>query len=231
MRRTILGLLTALAVATGSTLVAAPAEAAPKPVTIKKIPTASIGWNGTAVVKPVVKKAKKVKIIKKTLTVRQGSKVLRKNRTAVKLKPGTYRVTTKVVYKHRGKKRTKVATQRLQVKQGRCATKADYRSIKVKPTSRAGDATKAVARKLHQSGQLMSNLTGPITLGELRDLNEEFGGLDDETTAAFDALIALFGEDAVVDMGLYGICQNTKKEIAVMYIDGHAVDKSVDSVS
>jgi hypothetical protein len=225
MRRTLLGLVTALALAAGPALVAAPAEAAPKPVMIKKITTRSINWHGTALVKPNVKKAKQVTVLRKTITIRQGDQVVRKDRTAVKLKPGTYRVTTKVVFRFKGKTRVHTAMQALVVRQGRCSTLADYRSIKVNVTAGAGDAARTVAVKLRNSGVLLSELTGDITLGELRD---EMAAEEPEAAAAFDDLIAAYGEDALFDVGIHAICQDKFRSVLIVYIDGHAVEKSVE---
>lgn len=225
MRRTLLGLLAAVLIASGSTLVATPAQAATKPVTIKKLSTQWIGWDGAAVVKPHVKKAKKVKIVRKAMTVQQGSRVVRRNKTAVKLRPGTYRLTTKVTYKHKGKKRTAVARQKLVVRQGRCATRADYAAIKVSMTAGAGDAVATVARTVHNSGFLASDMLGEMTLGEWRDV---IADIDPEAAAAFQELINLYGEDAVMDIGSYTICQNKRKTVDVLYIDGHAIDKAIE---
>lgn len=169
MRRTLLGLLTALAVATGTTLVATPAEAAPKPVKIKKIPTRSVDWNGKSVVKPRVtknKKVKNVKVTKKTLTVRQGGKALHQKRKSVKLPVGTYRVTTQVVAKVDGKRRVQKRHQKLLVKQGRCATVQDFRTLTTDPTYSpdvVGDSVSTVSTKLRSAG------TGTTyTIAELR---------------------------------------------------------------
>lgn len=155
MRRTLLGLLAAVLVASGSTLVASPAQAASKPVTIKKLSTQWIDWNGSAVVKPNVKKAKKVKVVKKAMTVRQGGKVVRRNRSAVRLRPGTYRLTTKITYTFKGKKSAVTRQQQLVVKQGRCATRADVRGLVSDPTfvpEVVGDTVATVSAKLHSRG-------------------------------------------------------------------------------
>jgi len=228
MRRMLLGLLTALTVALGSTLVAAPAQAASKPVTIKRISTQSIDWVGTATVKPTVKKAKKVTILKRTMTVRQGKRVVTRNRSSAKLKPGTYRVTTKVTYRFKGKKRSTVARQTLKVRQGRCAALADYRSIKVSPAPRTGDAVATVARKLRHSGDLLSDIVGPMSLTQWREFAVEEG--DAEGVAAFDVLIAEYGGEALMDLGVYRVCQRPRKSVDIVYIDGHVVDKAVGSL-
>lgn len=192
MRRTLLGLVAAVAVAASTTLVAAPAQAAAKPVTIKTISNKSIDWYGTALVKPSFKKAKKVKILKKSMTIHRGGKVLRKNRTAVKLKPGTYRVTTKVVYKYKGKKRATVKKQRLVVKQGRCATVQNMRSLKVDPTFSPdviGDSIANTARKLHSRGDGES-YTPEKLIAQLEALKVLIGDEIPELVAAIDEAIA-----------------------------------------
>ncbi|GAA3527520.1 hypothetical protein AFL01nite_03530 [Aeromicrobium flavum] len=195
MRRTLLGLVTALALAAGSALVAAPAEAAQKPVTIKKITTRSIDWYGTALVKPSVKKAKKVKVLKKTLTVRQGGKVVRRNRTAVKLAPGTYRVSTRVVYRFKGKKRVATRAQTLLVRQGRCATLRDFRTLKSDPTFSpdvVGDSVAAVSAKLRTSGTgeryTPEELIALLELFKLAIDEPEFDALADQAIAEVKAL-------------------------------------------
>lgn len=192
MRRTILGLLAALAVGASATLVAAPAQAAPKPVTIKKISNKSIDWYGTALVKPNLKTAKKVKVLKKAMTIHQGGKVLRKNRTAVKLKPGTYRVTTKVTYKYKGKKRATVKKQRLVVKQGRCATVQNLRSLKVDPAFSPdviGDSIANTARKLHSRGSGES-YTPDKLIAQLEALKVLLGDEMPEIVVLIDEAIA-----------------------------------------
>lgn len=155
MRRALLGLLATSSLVVGSALVATPAEAAPRPVTISKVSTRYVGWKGTAVVKPVLKKAKKVKILKRSFTVQQGSKVVRRTTAAANLRVGTYRLTSKVTYTYRGKRRTVVAKQGLTVKQGRCATAADLRLLKkdaqISPDV-VGDSVATVSSKLRSRG-------------------------------------------------------------------------------
>lgn len=225
MRRVAIGLLSTLLIATGSTLVASPAQAASKPVTIKKLSTQWIGWDGSATVKPVVKKTKGATVTKKRLTVRKGATVVRKNKSAVKLKPGTYQLSTKVTYRFKGKKRTVSSKQRLVVKQGRCATQADYRSIKVNVSAGVGDAVSVVVKKVRNHGFRLSDITGDMTLGDLRELLE----MEGEDVTEFNLLIDFYGEDALLDLGMYAVCKSKKKTVDVVYIDGHAVDKSVGS--
>ncbi|SKB09909.1 hypothetical protein [Aeromicrobium choanae] len=192
MRRTILGLLAALAVGASTTLVAAPAQAAPKPVTIKKISNKSIDWYGTALVKPNVKKIKKVTILKRAMTIKQGGKVLRKNRTAVKLKPGAYVVTTKITYKYKGKKRGAFAKQRLIIKQGRCATVQNLRTLKADPTFSpdiVGDSVATVSKKLRSAGE-GDVYTPAEILAQLEALKVLMGDEMPEIVALLDEAIA-----------------------------------------
>lgn len=228
MRRPLLGLLTAVLIATGLSLAATPAQAASKPVTIKKVSTLWVGWSGTATLKPAVKKAKKVKVLKSTVTVQQGKRVVARNRKAVSLKVGTYRVTTKVTYRFKGTKRTTTARHRIAVKQGRCATRANYRAIKVSMTAGSGDAVTTVARKVRSSGELASSVLGQMTLAQWRAL---LADQDPEAARAFDTLIELYGANALMDIGSYGICRNTTKTVDVLYIDGRAIDKSVEPIA
>lgn len=102
----------ALAVAGGLLLgigvVATPATAAEtKPsVKLSKIKSKKAKYGKKVTIKPSVKKSGKVKISSKLLTVKQGSKTLAKNKKSVKLKAGTYKVTTTVKYKVGTKKTT-----------------------------------------------------------------------------------------------------------------------------
>jgi len=223
MRRLLLGLMAAVLIASGSTLVATPAQAATKPVTIKKLGTQWIGWDGVAVVKPNVKKAKKVKIVRKALTVQQGAKVIRRNKTSVKLKVGTYRLTTKVTYKVKGKKRTAVAKQRLVVKQGRCAVRADYAKITVSRTLAAGDVRAVVDARARSRGIDVGSYVKARTLTEWRELAVEMG--DPEGIAMFDDYIARYGATAALHLISYTACNVKTKTVDVVFIEGHAIEK------
>lgn len=81
--------------------VASPAAAAETKPTVKisKIKTKTAKYGKKVTIKPSVKKTGKVKISSKLLTVKQGSKTIAKNKKTVKLKAGTYKVTTTVKYK------------------------------------------------------------------------------------------------------------------------------------
>lgn len=82
--------------------VVAAKKAAPA-VTIKKIGNKTVSGKAKATIKPKYSKAKKVTIKSATLTVKKGKKTVAKNKTSVKLAAGTYKVTTTVKYKYKGK--------------------------------------------------------------------------------------------------------------------------------
>ncbi len=89
-------------------------------VTVKTIGSKTVTVN-TVKVKPTYAKSGKSKIVSATLTVKQGSKNLAKNKTSANLKPGTYKVTQSVKYKlPSGKKwsKTKTATKTQTLKIG-----------------------------------------------------------------------------------------------------------------
>lgn len=89
-------------------------------VTVKTIGSKTVTVN-TVKIKPTYAKSGKSKIVSATLTVRQGSKAIVKNKTSANLKPGTYKVTQTVKYKlPSGKKwsKTKTATKTQTLKVG-----------------------------------------------------------------------------------------------------------------
>ena len=85
----------------GSAVVATTASAATTPtkVTITKIASKTAPYGGKVTIKPRVKASGKVSLKSKRLTVKHGTKTVAKNKTSVKLKAGTYKVTTKATYK------------------------------------------------------------------------------------------------------------------------------------
>lgn len=103
--------------ATGVVAVGA-AQQAQTPVSIKRIPTKTVKGSARATIKPLVAKKASVQVTSKVLTVKQGKKIVAKNKRSVALKSGTYKVTTTVKYKVSGKKGTKTLAkaQRLVVK-------------------------------------------------------------------------------------------------------------------
>ncbi|RAX48636.1 hypothetical protein DQ353_13925 [Arthrobacter sp. AQ5-05] len=127
--RTLTALAAAVSIAFSGAAVAAAAPVAPAQgvisvvaakkapaVAIGKIPTKTVKGSAKATIKPLAKAAKGVKITSKVLTVKQGKKTVAKNKTSVKLKAGTYKVTTKVNYKLGKKKKSISKTQTLVVK-------------------------------------------------------------------------------------------------------------------
>ncbi|MFD1827583.1 hypothetical protein [Mumia zhuanghuii] len=77
-----------------------PAEAAPRPVVkVKKIATKTAPYGGKMTVKPVVRVRGQVAVASKTLTVKKDGRIVAKNRAKVRLKPGTYRVRTRVRFR------------------------------------------------------------------------------------------------------------------------------------
>ncbi|MGC5167042.1 hypothetical protein [Luteimicrobium sp. DT211] len=79
--------------------VAVAAKVTPTKVTIKKIASKTAPYKGKTTIKPRVTASGRVSVKSKTLTVKHGSATVAKNKKSVKLKAGTYRVTTKVTYK------------------------------------------------------------------------------------------------------------------------------------
>lgn len=96
------------------------------PVKIKTIGAKTVKGSAKATVKPSYTKAKNVTIKSALLTVTKGKKTVAKNKKSVKLAAGSYKVTTSVKYKLKGKTSTVKKTQTLQVK--KAATK---RSVKM----------------------------------------------------------------------------------------------------
>ncbi len=138
--RTLTRRATALAVAATAAfgLVATtvvPAEAAPRPVVkVKKIKTKTAPYGGKATVRPVVRVRGPVTVASKTLTVKKKGKVVAKNRAKVRLKPGKYRVRTRVTFRTftvvDGKRRysavkKRARSQKLTIKRGQRPNRAD----------------------------------------------------------------------------------------------------------
>lgn len=92
------------------------AAAKTAPVKIKTIGTKTVKGSAKATVKPSYTKAKNVTIKSALLTVTKGKKSVAKNKSSVKLAAGSYKVTTTVKYKLKGKTSTVKKTQSLQVK-------------------------------------------------------------------------------------------------------------------
>jgi hypothetical protein len=95
-------LVVAAVLAVSLAVLAAPffrADAATKPVTVHKIATKTVASGASATVRPNVSTVGQVKVTSKKLTVKKGSKTVAKNKSSVKLKAGSYAVTSTVKYK------------------------------------------------------------------------------------------------------------------------------------
>ncbi|WP_019147053.1 sunset domain-containing protein [Timonella senegalensis] len=134
-----LSVITAAALTFGVGAAVAPATAAPagmatatavkNTVTITKLANKKVAYGKKATYKPAVKTTGKIKVTSKTLTVKQGTKTLYKNKSSVALKAGTYKITSTVKYKVGtvkagsatvvyGATKTKTLTQTIKVTQG-----------------------------------------------------------------------------------------------------------------
>ncbi|MFC8599670.1 MULTISPECIES: sunset domain-containing protein [unclassified Isoptericola] len=82
-----------------ATLAAPTAAAVTTQVTIKKIGTKTAPYQRKVTVRPRVSATGHVSVRSKTLTVKKSGTTVAKNKKAVALKAGTYRVTTRVAYK------------------------------------------------------------------------------------------------------------------------------------
>lgn len=77
---------------------AVPAEAA-SAVTIKRIAGKTIKKNAKTTIRPNVAHSSNVKVLGKTITVKKGKKTIARKKASARVKPGTYKVTTRVDYK------------------------------------------------------------------------------------------------------------------------------------
>jgi hypothetical protein len=93
-------LAAAVALAVSATVLGTGSAQASSAVTIWKIGTKTTKYQKpTYLLKPDVFADYGVKVDSKTLTVKRGKKSIARNRASVKLRPGTYKVTTKVRYR------------------------------------------------------------------------------------------------------------------------------------
>ncbi|GAA1496072.1 hypothetical protein [Paeniglutamicibacter kerguelensis] len=140
-------------------------------VTVKAIGAKTVTVN-TVRVKPAYAKSGKSKIVSATLTVRQGSKTLAKNRTAANLKPGTYKVTQTVKYKlPSGKQwsKTKTVTKTQSLKVGVVAWESYFAGYQDGEVKAINDYRKTKGLKsLYFSGFLSDNA---FNLGDASDLD------------------------------------------------------------
>lgn len=100
LRRYVILVVTLCAALLGG-LVTAPTVSAASPVTIKKIPNKKVAYGKKATIKPSVRVARNTKLVTKRLTVKKGKKVVARNRSYVRLKSGTYKVTTVAKFRTR----------------------------------------------------------------------------------------------------------------------------------
>lgn len=162
---------------------------------------APLPYLGAATVKPKVSKSGPVKISSSTLTIKQGSKTVAKDKTSAKVKAGTYSVKTTVKYKVKskgtyGKTKTKSATQKLIITSARknCATSADFAAIKTVDESE--DFTGADIAEVEQLVASEGSAVGAMVLG-------------------------------VIDFVDYKVC-NSAQLITVMYLDDEAFSKDLE---
>lgn len=214
MRRFVILLLaTAVAVASAVAFLA-PAEAATAKVRVAKSHTAHVGWSGKAVVTPRVTKAKKVRILKRSMTVYRSG-VKKASGRKVSLTPGSYRAKVKVTWKYRGKTRTTTKWTRIKVSQGRCATSTNVRALKrdASFTSQVrGDSVATVATKLRSAGTVgdrstvdarTANLSSALAIMDSADMRAE-------TTSLITRLATLKGRGAsVIEDRIYRGCGGT----------------------
>ncbi len=223
----------------GTAVLVSPAEAAPARVKITTIAKKSIGWDGKAKFKPSAKVTKagkkaKIKIKSKTITVRQGSKVVAKNRKSVTLRPGTYQMSVKVTYLERGKKIAAWKKFRTVVSQSACATNADYRSLIADPNfvpEVTGDSVSVVAKKLRSKGK-GETYTPQELIDQLKAFKLIFGEFDPSIIPEIDAAIAEI-ED-LIEKGVTEFEDRTyrgcgdKFEVSTLFANGELMDYTAD---
>ncbi len=90
-----------------------------------------VGWAGSVRVVPQVKRARGVKVLSKRITVSRSGKRLHTNRSAVRLRPGTYRAVITVKSRSKGRTATTRRAMRLVVRQNACATAPDIRALRI----------------------------------------------------------------------------------------------------
>lgn len=211
MRRLVILLLATAVAVTSAAAFLAPAEAATPKVRIAKTISTHVGWSGKVVVAPRVAKSKKVRILKRSMTVyRSGAKVASGRKAT--LTPGSHRAKVTVRWKHRGKKRTTSAWIRIKVSQGRCATSANVRSLRRDPSfspQTRGDSVATVASRLRTAGTLGERSTIRSRTANLHSALALMDGrvMMAETNAIITRLEALQGRGAsVIEDRVYRGC-------------------------
>lgn len=217
----------------GIVLAGAPAQAATPKVTIKTIATASVGYTGTATVKPRVTASGPVSVRSKKLSVtKQGTKVAT-SKSSVTLKRGTYKVTTVVTYKVKKKGRlgatkTTKKTQTLKVVRPKgCALKSDYDAVATVEMYEnyevdvVDDVVSAAATLQTRGSSEVS-----LTLWEFHDFLVEDG--DVESAAFIEELAEMYGWSAILEYRTYPLCSK-KQRAEVMYVGDDAWFKEIVS--
>lgn len=116
--------------------VVAVAKKAPAPVAIKVIPNKTVKGNAKVTIKPLVRvNSKKAKLTKQRISVKQGNRTLASYAKSVRLKAGTYKVTTTVKYKRTGSKSIKTVSkkQTLVIKKARSRSRAGFTAAATGP--------------------------------------------------------------------------------------------------
>lgn len=225
MRRLLHALLL-VALTVGLVGVASPAQAAAKPgVTISKSVVAKPAFAATTAVKPKYKKGPRTKIVSAKVTVKgktKAGKVVNATGKSVRVTAGTYKVTTKVVFKVKKTKKTKKWSAKKSrsktwthvIAEGakNCATMADYNAIEVGTAltfgSFKGEVEKLVAHVGRSDGAL-----------SLEDMFWYFYGQGDMATAGYVVeLQELYGDYAELELITYDMCASTSK-IEVLYVN------------
>ncbi|MGQ2910358.1 hypothetical protein [Aeromicrobium sp.] len=181
--RKILVLLVASLVGVGSTLtLVVPAQAATG-ITIRTIADPSAAPGKTATIKPRYSTSGKVKVTYARLTVRQGKKVVARDKASVALKiaadPKVYSVTTVVKYKVKKKGKygkTITKSKRQDLFAFACATDAALKKIVLSDVPGTGQTSASVGKALGNP-----QYADVISLGELYTEAVEAG---DTATAA-----------------------------------------------
>jgi len=239
MRR-VLHALTIVLVTVGLVGVAAPAQATTKPgVKISKSIVAKPAFAASTVVKPKYVKGVRTKIVSARVTVRgtaQSGRRVNVSGASVRVAAGTYKVTTKVVFKTKKTKKTKKwsarkaksATYTHRITQGpkNCATMSDYDAIRVGDDFTFGSFKPEVERLMAHVG------TGDGSV-LLEDMYWYFYYQGDYELADFVAgMQEVYGEDASTEIVTYEMCASTKR-IEVFYVnytrnDNVRVDEVID---
>ncbi|KQP78409.1 MULTISPECIES: hypothetical protein [unclassified Aeromicrobium] len=213
--RKLLVLLVAALVGVGSTLtLVAPAQAATG-VTIRTIADPSAAPGKTATIKPRYSTSGKVKVTYARLTVRQGKKVVARDKASVALKiaadPKVYSVTTVVKYKVKKKGKygkTITKSKRQDLFAFACATATALKTITYSDAPGAGTTSSAVGKAIGnpQAGD-------GIALGEL------YEGGDEATKTEVEGLYGKgwTSTDVLVTLG-YARCGTTPTAFAIEYL-------------